>query len=465
MSKKMTLFFIGAVILLVSAINSGLSIALPQITGTFGLSSGQSALVVTVGMATMVIFAVALGRFGDLFSKNLIFTLGGWIFSIASLLAGFSYQFVFLIICLFLQAIGSAMIFSTAMGLIMDAFSDQKQTQALAYNSVLLSLGGLLGPVGSGLVISSLGWHWLFWTIAVLGIFLMLMSRKMIRLEKIKLGEIGKALRTSNWKGQGVFTLGVVVIFASTLVKLPFLNALENFLVFVILGAALIVWSFVQDDFSLIPWISPKVLRSSDFLTSNGVLFFSMLAYGVSVVLLPFYFQNFLGYSASFSGLMSGLNSLITFLIQPLIGEVTVEKRQHSLVIIGLSILLLSQVGYVFFPHSQELVPIICVTVFNGVGWAFLLSPNNALGMTDVTKNTRGVAGSLNTVFRMLGSALGINFATSFFSFLLPDAKHISIGLATGFMNAFRLNFVVAIIISLIPFGIVFWGRKQLKAR
>lgn len=100
----------------------------------------------------------------------------------------------------------------------------------------------------------------------------------------------------------------------------------------------------------------------------------------------------------------------------------------------------------------------------NGVGMAFTLTPNNSITMGLVSPNLAGVAGSMNSLFRTIGMAVGISFATNFLYAQLPGVKHITRGLGTTYLHASRIVFYVAVGASLIALIINVWRTATSKS-
>jgi MFS family permease len=437
---------------------ASVTLALPQMSRAFDVSSNAITQVVQIGLITTVIFLVLFGHAGDVFSKNLVYRYGGWVFTIGTAITGLAPSFLLVLVGRFIQAIGSAMVMANAMGIINDYFADKERARALAYNSMFVSVGSISGPAVGGIITSLLDWRWIFLLNIPVAIWVLIRQRKLLPAPKLAKGAVREQLKNVNWTGQLIFTFGVVLIFGSDWFHIPGFSNFANLMTFMVVGALITAISFWQDDYSPSPWINPAVLRNGTFLTSTTVLFLAMFANAFSNILLPFYLQDFLTYSSGASGLIVAAQSGTMLILSPIVGRLaSVPSRRPWLVTIGLVFLTVSQVGYAMFGAHTSLAGILFPIVLNGIGMALTITPNNSITMALVDNKLAGVAGSMNSLFRTLGMALGISFASAFLYVLLPGVVRISASLGERYLTASRTVFLVAAAASAVGLLLNVW--------
>ncbi len=239
-------------------------------------------------------------------------------------------------------------------------------------------------------------------------------------------GEIKRVWQQANWTGQNLFTGGMILMFASGY----WLQQPTQFWLgtgVLAGGIFLTVLAFVQDQQARSPWIAPVIMHNADYLISVSVLLIVMLVNSVSNILLPFYLQSYGGISAFSSGLLMMLQSVTMLVITPFAGWLADHWNRYYLTILGLLVLIISQVGYANYPVRITMAPIIWPIMANGAGMALFLSPNNALTMGAVDDKLSGVAGSLNSLARTVGLTIGISFgATLLFCPIARCDPHLS---------------------------------------
>ncbi|MFC8920464.1 MFS transporter [Streptomyces sp. NPDC057116] len=114
-------------------------------------------------------FALALitgGRLGDLFGRKRIFIIGTVVFTLASLLCGIATGPEFLVAARALQGAGAAAMVPQVMATIAVTFQGESQARAFGMYGMIMSLGGVLGPVLGAVLtsadIAGLGWRAIF---------------------------------------------------------------------------------------------------------------------------------------------------------------------------------------------------------------------------------------------------------------------------------------------------------------
>lgn len=456
---------LGAFSFVTALSGASVTLALPRMAQAFDVSATLSTQVVQVGLITTVIFLVMFGHAGDVFSKNAVYRAGGWVFIIGSLLTGLAPNFIGVLVGRFIQAIGSAMVMANAMGIINEHFSDKERSKALAYNSMFISVGSISGPAVGGLITSILSWRWIFLLNVPVAILIMLWAKNAFPRPKVSFVAVREQAAHVNWVGQLIFSIGIVLMFSSSWIAIPGLNQFTNLMVFLIGGGIVTALSFLQDDFAPSPWIDPQVLRNVTFLTSTSVLFLAMFVNSFSNILLPFYLQDYLPFSPGQSGLIVAVQSVVMLMLSLFVGRLAAnpERRPH-LVTIGLIMLLISQIGYAFYGGQVGLGYILWPIILNGIGMAFTLTPNNSITMGLVSPKLAGVAGSMNSLFRTIGMAVGISFATNFLYAQLPGVRHITHDLGATYLHASRVVFYVAVFASLVALIVNVWRTVTSKS-
>lgn len=376
---------------------------------------------------------------------------------IGSAINGLAPSFWVLIFGRIIQAIGAAMIMANSMGIVTEAFDDRHRAEALSTISVFISAGSISGPAIGGFILSILSWRWIFLLNVPLGLFVLLFGCKSLPIPHEHWVQVRQQLKQANWTGQILFTIGVVIFFISSSF---FTSADQNYLlgtIVLLVGLVITVYSFIQDDRSANPWIDPSILHNSAFLVSISALFLVNMVNAVSNLLLPFYLQSFAGYSAFASGMIMIGQPAIMILVTPITGYLADRVDRNLLTMIGLVVLLISQLGYASYPQNASLIRILIPILINGAGMSLFLSPNNAITMGTVDKKVSGVAGSFNSFARTFGMTIGISMSSVMLFAQLPGVKTISPALGSTFLRAFSGSFIVATIISAIALVIVLY--------
>ncbi|MFG2339553.1 MFS transporter [Streptomyces yangpuensis] len=140
--------------------------ALPSIQAD---TDATSAAVQWIPAAYTLTFALALitgGRLGDLFGRKRVFIAGTAVFTLASLLCGIATSPELLVAARALQGAGAAAMVPQVMAVIAVTFQGESQAKAFGMYGMIMSLGGVLGPVLGAVLtaadIAGLGWRAVF---------------------------------------------------------------------------------------------------------------------------------------------------------------------------------------------------------------------------------------------------------------------------------------------------------------
>lgn len=441
------------------------NLALPNISQALQITNNQATWIVQVGLITTTILLVAFGHLGDMISKEFVFLMGGIFFTLGSLVNGLAPGLTVLLLGRIVQAVGSAMIMANSIGITTELSTPKNRGELLAITSMFISVGAISGPAIGGLILSFTSWRYIYLINVPLGILFSLIGLKVFTFPKVSVATVKKSLTGANWLGQIIFSAGIIILSISSLFfqnpRLSFLVGIAAF----ILGAILTIYSFMQDDHSQTPWISPSVLRNKPFIFSMFALFLAMLVNVASNILLPFYLQSFNGISPLIAGLIMILQSSVMLFVSPISGRLADRIGSGKLIITGLLVLAVSQVGYTLFPLKFNWLLVLLPILLNGVGMGMFLAPNNSLAISYVDKSLTGVAGSLTSFFRTIGMSLGITIASTVLFAQLPGVRYITPQLGTTFLTAFHHVFLLMTVLSLIAAVLSLYLIKWEKER
>lgn len=159
---------------------SSLNVALPRIVRHFDASAFEANWVLLSYMLTNTVLMIFFGRLADVFGRQGMYLTGIVIFTIASVVAGFSPSIWFLIGCRIVQAAAGAMLITNSAALVTSAFPRRMMGQGLGIYMSSFSLAQLLGPTIGGVLTTEFGWEWSFWFNVPLGVICFVWGRRVL---------------------------------------------------------------------------------------------------------------------------------------------------------------------------------------------------------------------------------------------------------------------------------------------
>ena len=159
-------------------------VALPNIERHFG-SNLPSVQWIVVGYALAIsVLILPMGRLGDIIGRKQVHIGGMVIFVVAAALAGVSPNLGSLIAAKIFQGVGSAMVQSAGIAMVITSFPGTERGKALGTHLSVVGAGAIAGPAIGGLLVSAFEWRSVFFANVPVGIFTIFISMLILPLDK-----------------------------------------------------------------------------------------------------------------------------------------------------------------------------------------------------------------------------------------------------------------------------------------
>jgi EmrB/QacA subfamily drug resistance transporter len=382
------------------------NVALPDMAQKMHVSMGAVEWVVTSFLIAVAATILIFGRIGDIIGKTKVFKFGVVLFTIGSLLCGFTNSLPFLVLARVIQAIGASATMATNQGIITQVFPAKERGRALGVIGTFVALGAMAGPPLGGIIVSVVSWKYIFLINVPIGIIVFLMTLKIFP----KTGEVKD--EKLDGKGAILFTITMVALFGaveqgqntgynSPLIIGAFVVAIITFILFIIVEKNL-------ED----PLLQLSIFKNSLFSISILCAFISFIAISASNIILPFYFQDAKQISPAITGFFMMISPIVLSVVAPFSGYLSDKIGSEVLTLVGL---ILTSFGLILIGTLNENSSLIFLVIFiiiMTIGNGMFQSPNNSLIMSTVPKDKLGIAGSVNALIRNIGMVSGTSFAT-----------------------------------------------------
>jgi EmrB/QacA subfamily drug resistance transporter len=144
--------------------------ALPQIATSFHSSAVSLNVGMTAYLITLAVFIPISGWVADRFGARSVFAAAISIFTLASVLCGFSQTLTQFTLLRILQGIGGAMMVPVGRLIVLRSTPKNHLTQAIAYFTWPGLTALVAGPPIGGYIATYYGWHWIFFLNLPLGL-------------------------------------------------------------------------------------------------------------------------------------------------------------------------------------------------------------------------------------------------------------------------------------------------------
>jgi EmrB/QacA subfamily drug resistance transporter len=378
------------------------NVALPDIQRSLHSSFSDLQWVVNAYALTLAALLLTSGAVSDLIGRRRVFVAGLIVFTTASAACGLSSTPLMLNLARAVQGTGGAMMFSTALALIAQAFQGNERGTAFGVFGAVTGGAVAVGPVLGGVITSGIGWEWIFFVNVPIGAIAVFIT-------------LTKVTDSRDPDATGVDWAGLLT-FSGSLFLLVYALVQGNekgwgsaeIVAFLIAAAVLLVAFVVLEHRQRRPMLDLALFRRPAFAGANIVAFAMSGSFFAMFLYLTLYIQDVLGYSPVQAGLRFLPSTLLSFAVAPVAGKLSVRVPVRlllgsGLVLIGVGLLAMTTVD-----AGSGWTVLIPGFVLAGAGVGLVNPPLASTAIGVVPNERSGMASGINSTFRQVGIATGI---------------------------------------------------------
>jgi EmrB/QacA subfamily drug resistance transporter len=378
------------------------NVALPAIQRALHSSFSDLQWVVNAYALTLAAFLLTSGAVSDLIGRKRVFVAGLFVFTTASAVCGLSTTPLMLNLARAVQGTGGAMMFSTALALIAEAFHGKERGTAFGVFGAVTGAAVAIGPVIGGLITSGIGWEWIFFVNVPIGVVAVF-----ITLTKVRDSRDPNASGV-DWLGLVTFS-GSLFLFVFALIQGNERGWGSTRILAFLIGSAVLIALFVIAELrQRRPMLDLALFRRPAFTGASIVAF--CLSGSIFAMFLYFtlYIQDVLGYSPLQAGLRFLPTTLIMFAVAPIAGRLSVRVPVRLLLGSGLVLVGVGLLAMTTLDAASGWTALIPGFVLSGAGVGLINPPLASTAIGVVPTEHSGMASGINSTFRQVGIATGI---------------------------------------------------------
>ncbi len=383
---------------------SVVNVAMPHMIGNFGTTLSAITWVATAYSIAEIILATMAGWLSTLMGRKRLYLLSYALFTVGSILCGFSQTFEQMLIFRIIQGIGGGALIPLSQAILRETFPDEEQGMAMAIYSMGVVLAPAVGPIVGGWLTDQYGWPWIFFVnipFCVMGIFFVstfvhdpsYLRRGVSRIDWTGIALLSIALTTmqivlergqeNNWFDSPWIVTMTVLTIAS--------------------AAALFFWEMRVEH----PVVDFRVLTNRPLWVSSLIsLVFGLGLFGTTFI-LPQFTQELLGYTALDSGLVLAPRAVALFLCLPLVGWLYKHVNEKLLVLGGLCVVFWSVLDLSRLSLNYSFWNLVPTLVLMGIGMPFCFVTLSTVALSTIERSRMTEATSLFTLTRRVGGNIG----------------------------------------------------------
>lgn len=361
-------------------------------------------LSLTTGMAI-------LAKLADNYGRRRFLYLGLLLFSISSVGIALSPQLSIFIGFRFLQGIAIALLYMTPLAIIANVFCVKDQGKATGFLVGVSSFGLALGPAIGGILVSTIGWRWIFGINPFLSLICWLCCVKALKESKTT------EPAAMDWRGFGLLLVSIPAFIVAMTESQQ--QGWLSWSVLSLLGVAVtgLLCLFHVEKNQISPMIQFSLLKNPLFRLSLIANLTLAAFYATDFFMIPLFLHFIKNYSGSEIGLTLLPATLLVAILSPLAGRCSDRYGSKNLLLIGLFLLLSSAVIQTSFNAYTPVALLFIGYGLLGIGWACILSPAIAAAMISVPAERSGVAAGMMGTAHNLGGTIGLALGTLIFTY------------------------------------------------
>ena len=390
---------------------SVVNVSLRHIAGSLSATVDEATWVLTSYIVASAIILPISGWLASYFGRKRLLMTVVTGFTMSSLLCGIAPTLSALIFFRVVQGITGGGLVPLSQAVLLEAFPVEERGKAMAFWGLGMIALPILGPTIGGWLTDTYSWRWVFYVNLPVGAVSLVMMHYFITDPPY----MRRVSRHIDVLGLGLLAIGMGA-FQIMLDKGQEADWFASDLIVTLLVVAIVgLTSFVVRELrTREPIVDFYLFRHRTFSTGTfigGVLGFVLFG---SLVLLPLFMQELLGFSAMTAGLWTSPRGIGTVVFLPITGILLGRRFDPRILLMtGLVLASVAFFGYGSLDLSAGGTDFLWPQIIQGAGLAMVFIPLTTIAMDPIPLHSMGFATSLYSLIRNMGSSIGISFVTT----------------------------------------------------
>lgn len=426
-----------------------MAVALPRLMAALEVSASAVQWLTTAFLLTMAVVIPVTGFLIQRINTRPLYFLSMSLFAAGTLLAALAPGIEILVAARIVQAVGTAIMMPLLMTTVMTLVPAHRRGPVMGNISLVISVAPAIGPPISGIILNYLTWPWLFWLILPVALSALVFGGRRMRnvttpryvpldvisvpISALAFGGLVYGLSSFGEPGRGA---GNVPGFAAIGVG----------------AAAMAV--FVMRQIALQkgagPLLDLRTFAAKTYTISVSVMAISMMALFGTVILLPIYMQNVLGFDTLQTGLLLMPGALVMGLLGPTVGRLYERFGPAPLIVPGSIVVSAVLWAMTFLGPSTPFQNILIGHLAISVGLAFMFTPLFTASLSairpELYSHGSALLGSIQQVAGAAGVALFVAIMSARSAALAEAGISEVLALSSGITSAFMVGASISLL-------------------
>jgi DHA2 family multidrug resistance protein len=418
---------------------SVVNVSLPHIQGSLNAGVDEVTGVLTSYLVSNAIIIPITGWLSSIFGRKNYLLFSILLFTVSSIICGAAPSLEILIIARIFQGLGGGGLQPLSQAILLETFPQREHGMAMAIFGMGVVFAPILGPVVGGWITDNWNWRWVFYINLPAGILAVMLTIAFIHDPPY----IRRKLVSIDYWGLALLSigLGALQVVLDKGEREDWFNS--DFIVTLSIISAVSLATFILVELrSEHPVVNLRVLKDRTFASGNIIMFTGFFCMFGSIVLLPLYLQNLMGYTAFWAGLVLGPGGIASLAVMPFVGQLI--KRgipAKFLLALGLTLASLGLFKMSDFTLDADFISVAMPRIIQGFGMGMFFVPLGAASYVNIKVQDIGNATGIFNLVRNLGGSFGTAFSTTLLSQRSQFHQHMLVEHITPFNPVFQERF------------------------
>jgi len=352
---------------------------------------------------------LGMGKLGDLIGAKNVFLIGLVGILIACLIGGLASSVGHLIFAMVIFGISGSAILPLSQALLVHQFPENEKKHAVGIWSIFCSLALALGPLLGGIILSTLGWRYVFlinvpFLIAIIPIFACIMENH----------QKPSTIHSSWWSVLWLAGLTGFLVFG--LMQGPSFGWItwETISVFVV-AACFLTGFIITEKRVEFPLFRPDLFLNRAFLLASSINAILIGFIWVSFFMIPLFLQNVERFGSFGTGAMMMLITIPVAFLSSSMKKFYVSDHVRRFILTGIGFLIISTLLNLY-PH---IITVTLSCLFLGFGWVVVWNASITKALESIPHEIAGKASGMFVTIQEMGGVITLALSNVIFQTIL----------------------------------------------
>jgi DHA2 family lincomycin resistance protein-like MFS transporter len=437
---------------------TAMTVAIPRLMDALGVTASAAQWLTTAFLLTMAVVIPVTGFLLQRLHTRPVFLLAMSLFSVGTLVAAVAPGLEVLVVGRVVQAAGTAIMMPLLMTTVMTLVPMNERGKMMGNISIVMSVAPAIGPVLAGFILNYFDWRMLFVVMLPISLVALLIGHRMmvnVTTPRYAPLDVVSVIMSAVAFGGIVYGLTAFGVEAEARLLSPFVP--------LGVGAATMV-AFVWRQLVLqkqeAALLDLRTLKSSNFTVSMSMITVLFLAMFGTIILLPIYLVQVLGFDTLGTGLLLMPGALLMGLLGPFVGRLFDKVGPRPLIIPAMFVVTGVLWAMTLLWVDTPWPFILAGHLIMSIGFAFLFGPLFTTSLSSVKPELYSHGSALLGSIQQVGGAAGVALFVALMSAHSATLAAGGTPEVEALAGGIRLAFIIGAVIAILPLIASFFVKR-----